>query len=54
MVFSLLYVPCVASIATIRNEASAKWAWFAIGYTCAVAWVAATLIYQIGRVILGG
>ena len=54
MVFSLLYVPCVASIATIRSEASAKWAWFAIGYTCAVAWVAATLIYQIGRVILGG
>ena len=54
MVFSLLYVPCVASITTIRSEASAKWAWFAIGYTCAVAWVAATLIYQIGRVILGG
>lgn len=54
MVFSLLYVPCVASITTIRSEASAKWAWFAIGYTCAVAWVSATLIYQIGRVILGG
>ena len=54
MVFSLLYVPCVASITTIRSEASAKWAWFAIGYTCTVAWVAATLIYQIGRVILGG
>jgi ferrous iron transport protein B len=54
MVFSLLYVPCVASITTIRSEASAKWAWFAIGYTCAVAWVTATLIYQIGRVILGG
>ena len=54
MVFSLLYAPCVASITTIRSEASAKWAWFAIGYTCAVAWVAATLIYQIGRVILGG
>jgi len=54
MVFSLLYVPCVASIATIRSEASAKWAWFTIGYTCAVAWVAATIIYQTGRVILGG
>lgn len=54
MVFSLLYVPCVASIATIRSEASAKWAWFTIGYTCAVAWVGATLIYQIGRAILGG
>ena len=54
MVFSLLYVPCVASIATIRSEASAKWAWFTIGYTCAVAWVAATIIYQTGRVIFGG
>lgn len=48
MVFSLLYVPCVASIATIRSESSTKWAWFSIFYTISIAWIAATLIYQIG------
>ena len=54
MVFSLLYVPCVATVGIIRGEAGAKWAWFSIAYTCGVAWIAATLIYQIGRVIIGG
>ena len=48
MVFSLLYVPCVASIATIRSESSKKWAWFSIFYTISIAWITATLIYQIG------
>jgi ferrous iron transport protein B len=54
MVFSLLYVPCVASIATIKSESSSKWAWFSVGYTISVAWVVATLVYQIGRLITGG
>lgn len=54
MVFSLLYVPCVATVGIIRGEVGAKWAWFSIAYTTGVAWIAATLIYQIGRVIIGG
>lgn len=55
MVFSLLYVPCVAAIGTIRSETNSwKWFWFSIIYTTGVAWIAATLIYQIGRVVIGG
>ena len=54
MVFSLLYIPCVATIGTIRSEVGAKWAWFSVAYTCGVAWIAATLIYQISRVVIGG
>jgi len=55
MVFSLLYVPCVATIGTIRSETnSRKWPWFSIAYSTGVAWIAATLIYQIGRVAIGG
>ncbi len=54
MVFTLLYVPCIAAIGTIRSESSAKWAWFSIVYTTTVAWIAATLTYQMGRVIIGG
>lgn len=53
MVFSLLYMPCVAAIGTIRSEAGAKWAWFSVGWTCLVAWVAATLIFQIGSLFVG-
>ena len=54
MVFSLLYIPCVATIGTIRGEAGAKWAGFSILWTTSVAWIAATLIYQIGRVAISG
>jgi len=53
MVFSLLYIPCVAAVGTIRSEAGAKWAWFSVGWTCLVAWVAATLIFQIGSLFVG-
>jgi len=50
MVFSLLYVPCVAAIATIKAETGSwKWPAFTIGYELALAWIASTLIYQIGR-----
>ena len=55
MVFSLLYVPCVAAIGTIRSETSSwKWPLFSIVYTISVAWISATAIYQIGRVAIGG
>ncbi len=54
MVFCLLYVPCVASISVIRSEANSwKWAGFAALYTTAVAWIVATLIFQIGSLFVG-
>ena len=54
MVFSLLYTPCVAAIGTIRSEThSWKWPWLSIVYSTGLAWVAATLIYQIGRLVIG-
>ncbi len=54
MVFCLLYMPCAATIATIRSEtASWKWAGFAALYTTVVAWLVATLIFQIGSLFTG-
>jgi ferrous iron transport protein B len=54
MVFCLLYVPCVASLATIRAETGSwKWAGFAALYTTLVAWIAATIIFQIGSLFTG-
>lgn len=41
LVFSLLYTPCVASIASIKRELGGKWAAGVVLWQCAVAWLAA-------------
>ena len=48
LVFSLLYTPCVAAIASIRRELGRRWAWQVILGQCALAWVAALLVRLIG------
>jgi ferrous iron transport protein B len=52
MVVTLIYVPCVATIATIKKETNSwGWTFFAVGYSLALAWIIATLIYQIGNLV---
>ena len=52
MVFTQLYSPCVTALGTIKKEAQSwKWMGFAFLYTCAVAWVASFLVYQIGSLL---
>lgn len=52
MVMSLIYIPCVASIAAIRKETrSWGWAAFAVGYSLLLGWLAAVLIFQGGRLL---
>ena len=52
MVFTQLYSPCVTALGTIKKEAQSwKWMGFAFVYTCAVAWIASLLVYQIGRLL---
>jgi len=52
MVFVLLYLPCLATTAAIRRETgSYRWMFFSIGYSTTVAWVAAFLVYQGGRLL---
>ena len=53
LVFSLLYTPCVAAIASIRRELGSKWAAGLVVWQCAVAWVAASVVHLIG-VLVGG
>ncbi len=53
MAMSLLYIPCMATIVTIRRETNSwKWTGFIIGYTLFLGWLVATLIYQIGRIFI--
>lgn len=46
--FVLLYFPCIATIASIKNE-SGKWEWalFAVGYTTLLAWIISFVIYRV-------
>ena len=48
LVFVLLYFPCIATIAAIRQEAGSwRWALFAAAYTTMTAWLLAALTYRI-------
>ena len=53
LIFILLYFPCIATIAAIRNE-TGSWGWaaFAACYTTAVAWIASALVFQIGSIMV--
>ena len=53
MVFVLLYMPCLPACIAIKHE-SGKWRWalFAAGYTTALAWICATVVFQIGSLVL--
>ena len=53
MVFCLLYVPCAATLATIRKE-SGSWGWtaFVAAFQVAVAWIVTFLAYRVGLMIL--
>lgn len=48
LVFSLLYTPCVAAIASIRRELGGKWAVGVVFWQCAVAWICALIMHLIG------
>lgn len=51
LVFSLLYTPCVASIAAIRRELGGKWAAGVVLWQCVVAWIAAFIAQAICLII---
>jgi len=51
LVFSLLYTPCVAAIASVKRELGSKWAVGVVIWQCVIAWVAAWIIHVIGMVI---
>jgi ferrous iron transport protein B len=53
MLFVLIYFPCIATIAAIRNESGSwKWAIFTAGYTTVLAWIVTFIVYQVGSLLL--
>ena len=55
LVFSLLYTPCVAAVASIKRELGSRWALYVVLWQCGVAWVAALIVHLVGMTLgLGG
>lgn len=49
LIFVLLYMPCIPACVAIRHESGHwKWALFTAIYTTLLAWICATLVFQIG------
>lgn len=55
MVFCLLYIPCMAAIATIRKETNSwRWTIGMILMQLLVAWGMAVIVFQVGSMLIGG
>ena len=48
LVFSLLYTPCIAAIASIKRELGTHWALGVVLWQCLIAWLAAFAAHLIG------
>ena len=51
LVFSLLYTPCVAAVASVRRELGRKWAFGVVLWQCIVAWFCTLIVRLIGLAI---
>ena len=47
LVFSLLYTPCVAAVASINRELGKRWAFGVVLWQCFIAWIAALIMWFI-------
>ena len=51
LVFSLLYTPCVAAVASVKRELGSKWAAGVVIWQCLIAWIFALIVRLAGTVI---
>lgn len=53
LIFTLLYTPCIAAIATVRKELRSVGSTVAVvALQCGVAWVMSTLVFNIGSLLI--
>jgi len=48
IIFTMLYVPCLATLISIKKETSWKWAGFSVGFNLLAAYVITLLVRQVG------
>lgn len=51
LVFSLLYTPCVAAVASIKRELGSKWAVGVVLWQCIIAWIMTLLVRLIAGIL---
>ena len=51
LVFSLLYTPCIAAIASVKRELGTKWAAGVVIWQCVIAWLCSFAVYLIGKAV---
>jgi ferrous iron transport protein B len=53
LLFVLIYFPCIATIAAIKEESGSwKWGLFSVVYSTGLAWVISFLVFQIGSLFI--
>jgi ferrous iron transport protein B len=52
MIFTLVYVPCVATVGVIKQETGSwKWTLFSVFYSTGLAWLLAFIVYNGGKLL---
>jgi len=51
MVMTLIYIPCVATIAVIRREIGTKWAALSVGISVTLGYGLAVVVFQVGKAL---
>lgn len=55
LVFQMLFIPCVATVAAIRQESqSLKWTLFSVAIMLLLALISGILVFQVGRILVPG
>lgn len=50
MLFTLIYTPCLSTIATLKSESKSAWfMWLSLGWSLGLAWVVSFTFYQTAR-----
>ncbi len=54
LVTQMLFIPCIPTVAAIKQETNLKWTLISLGLMLAVSLGAGTAVYQLGRWLMGG
>jgi ferrous iron transport protein B len=54
IVFTMLYVPCLVTVISIRRESSWKWAGFSVGFNLVTAYLVSLVTMQVGSALALG
>ncbi len=52
MIMTLVYIPCIAAIATIKRETNWRWAVLSVSYSLLLGWVLSVAFYQVGKFLV--